>query len=978
MIVLAWAHAVFAQNVAATPAPESITVSEAVVTGSRIPQPDLTSASPLTQIDGAEIRAQGVMRIEDAINQLPQAFADQSSTVNGLPGTATVNLRGLGDERTLVLIDGKRLMPGDPTSGSVAPDLNFIPDALVDRIEIITGGASAVYGSDAIAGVVNFIMKRDFSGVKMDTQLGAYTHDNGQTGIQAVLAAQGQPEPPQSITDGLTHEVTVVAGVNSPDGWGNVTVYGGYRFAQAITEAKRDFSVCTLLANGPTSFCAGSTSSPPLGRFLVLDPTTFDLVGDLTLDPTGPSGALRPFDPGRDHYNFAPYQYFDRPDERYTAGVFAHYQIRPAIEVYVDGMFMYDDTVAEVAPSGLFSGTAFNIACSNPMLSASEVRSFCTDAHVPPGGSALIVIGRRDVEAGPRQNELTHEDYRVVAGVRGAVADWNYDVSMLVSAVAIGQSDEHDISVSRAAEALNVVRDAAGNPVCVSGAVGCAPYDIFRIGGVTQAALAYIDAPASATGGTDETIVSANLNGKLDRYGVRSPWARDGVGVALGAEYRREGLSYSPDPELASGDLAGYGFASPAVSGHFDVYEVYGEGRLPLAQDRGPLLHDLTLDGAARYSLYSTAGGAATYKAGVEWGPAPDLRLRASYNHAVRAPNVVDLFTPRKLSGGLDFDPCAGANPIVDQQNPFATPANCARTGVTPAQYGHIAPSSEGYNALEGGNPNLRPESADTVSLGFVLTPRAIPRLSLAVDYFDIRVNGVIGAIAPDLVIEQCLETGNPTLCGLIHRAPGTGSLWLTDNGYVSNLGENTASLETRGVDLDLNLRQALPSWRGRNLGSASLRLIGTYLMSYSTVSEPGAAAYDCAGYYGGACGDPVPRWRHMFRATWETPWNVDVSLAWRYVSQVTVSAASSNPILAMPFDPPDFRLSARSYIDLSLTWRVNGRVELRLGARNVFDVDPPIIAADFQAGVAASSNTYPGVYDALGRWVFIGLSARL
>ncbi len=966
-------------QVTTTPAPQSfITVGEIVVTGSRIPRPDRTGVSPLTQVAGAEIRSQGLMRIEDVLNQLPQVFVDQNSTVtNSATGTATVNLRDLGPERTLVLIDGKRLMPGDPTSGSVAPDHNFIPDALVERIDVVTGGQSAIYGSDAIAGVVNFIMKRNFSGVRMDAQAGIYDHDNGQTGIQAVQAAQGVAQAPRTVTDGLTYEVTVVAGVNAPDGKGNLSVYGGYRSTAAITEASRDFSACALTASGSNLFCEGSTRSTALGRFEVFDQTKgFAQVGDLTLDPTGPGNTLRPFDPERDGYNFGPHEYFQRPDERYTAGAFAHYQILPLVELYVDGMFMYDDTTAQLAPSGLF-GQPFTISCSNPMLSADEVKSFCTDANVPPGGDTVISIGRRNVEAGSRQYLLTHTDYRVVAGARGKIGDWSYDISAQVSAVDISQSDLRDISLTRAADAFNVVRDPSGALVCASGNPGCAPYNVFAIGGVTPAALAYIEAPGVASGGTDEAVVSANVTGELARYGVKSPWATNGVSVAVGAEYRREGLTYSPDAELASGDLASAGMSSPPVNGHFDVYEIYGEAHAPLVQDRGPLLHELSLDGSIRYSWYQNSGGAATYKAGLEWAPIRDLRLRASYNRAVRAPNVVELFTPQTFGSGLGHDPCAGTNPIVDQMDPFATQANCARTGVTAAEYGHIAPTDGGYNSLEGGNPNLRPEVASTVTLGAVIAPRMIPGLSLAVDFFDIRVNDVIAAFQADVTIEQCLQTGTPALCNLVHRAPGTGSLWIGNTGYVSDVLQNGALLETRGVDVDASYQHALPAWRGHSLGAAGLHLIGTYVLDRSTVTVPGSPAFDCAGYYGVACGDPQPHWRHTLRLTWETPWRVDLTAAWRYVGPVVVSAASPDSFLNMPFDAADGRLGARSYIDLSLAWRVNRRIELRAGVNNLFDVDPPIIGTDFQAGIATNANTYPGAYDALGRWLFIGLTAR-
>jgi iron complex outermembrane receptor protein len=975
-IAAIWAGAAMGDPTA--PTAPAASPPEVVVTGTRIPQPSLARVSPVIQIDGREIEASGLLRVEDAINQLPQAFADQNSTVtNSATGTATVNLRDLGPERTLVLIDGKRLLPGDPTSGSVAPDLNFIPDALVDHIDVVTGGASAVYGSDAVAGVVNFIMKRDFTGVVVDAEAGGFEHDNREAGIQSVLAQDGQPAPDGTVSGGYAGEITVAAGVEAPDGLGNLTVYGAYRQAAAVTEATRDFSACALAASGSGLACTGSQSSPATGRFLVLDPNSFNLVGDLTLDPTGPGNTLRPFDVDRDSYNYAPFDYFQRPDQRWSAGAFAHYQISPSIELYADGMFMYDDTVAQLAPSGLFANTPFSIACTNPMLSAAEVQAFCTNANVPAGGSALVVIGHRDVNAGGRQDLLTHEDYRIVGGVRGDVADWRYDVSAQFASVAVTQLDLQDVSLTRAADALDVV-SSGGKLVCASGNPACAPYDVFQLGAVTPAALDYIDTPGRATGGTSEAVVSANLSGKLGRPGLKSPWADEAVGVAVGAEWRRESLDYAPDAELATGDLASAGFAAPPVNGSFSVAEIYGEVRAPLVQRRGPLLQGLSVEGGYRYSWYANAGPAQTYKAGLDWAVDGGLRLRSSFNHAVRAPNVVELFTPNSISNvGLDFDPCAGTNPVVDEMNPFATEANCTRTGVTAAEYGHIAPSPAGYNALEGGNPDLRPEAADTWTVGLVFTPTALPAFALTIDYYDIRVSGVIATIDPDVTIQQCLQTGDPFLCSQIHREPGTGSLWLGSDGYIGNVFQNTASLSTHGIDVDARFRQPL-SAGGRDLGAATFHLVGTYLLGLSTVTEPGAAPYDCAGFYGLNCGDPAPRWRHVFRVGWETPWNLDVILSWRYVSSVIIAAASPNPVLALPFEPADYRLAARSYIDLSLTWRVSNHLELRAGVNNLFDVDPPIVGTDFQSGVAANGNTYAGIYDALGRWMFIGITARM
>lgn len=958
-----------------TPAQTSPTVQEVVVTGTHIASRSLTGVSPLVTVDKAEITAEGLPRLEDVITRLPQAYAGQNANVtNGATGTATVDLRQLGPERTLVLLDGKRLMPGDPTEGSIAPDLNFIPGALVDHIDIVTGGASAVYGSDAVAGVVNFILVKNFSGLRLDALAGGYDHTNGDATVQSIVAAQGDALPPGHVDDGLTWSLDLTAGVNSSDGKGNLTVYGGYRQAQAITEAARDYSACALVASGSTDLCQGSTRSPALGQFIVFDPSTFNQIAVLGLDPNGPGDTLRPFDDTRDAYNFAAYQYFQRPDVRWVGGGFAHYELAEAADVYLQGMFMDDRSTAQLAPSGLYGTTLTFLSCSNPLLSAAEVQAFCTDAGVPASGDAVLVIGKRNVEGGPRDYTLGHRDYRIVGGVKGDLGAWSYDVSAQYAAVQMSEGVVNDVSVSRAADALDVVETASGQIVCASGDLGCVPYDLFKIGGVTQAALDYISEPGFATGSTGETVVGATLTGRLGQYGLKSPWADDGFAVALGAEYRRESLAYSPDTELASGDLASSPEAEPAVSGAFHVYELYTELRAPLADDVAPWLHQLVAEAGVRYSRYSLAGSVWTYKFGGEVAPTPDVRLRAGFNHAVRAPNAVELFTPQTVAeDDVENDPCAGPNPLLNDQ--FATAANCARTGVTAAQYGNIAANPDGYNGLVGGNTRLKPENSDTVTAGVVLTPRALAGFTASVDYFDIRVNNVLGVIGGDLSLEQCLQTGAPFFCSLIHRDPTTGSLWLGPQGYVIDITQNTASLRAEGLDLQADYARTLPSLAGWAPGRLRLDLVGSYVLSHAEQTTPGAQGFDCAELYGPICGQPLPRWRHVLTTTWQTPWAVDVAATWRYVAPVTLDSTSSNPVLAQSYDQINARIGARSYFDLSLTWRVDPRLTLRAGANNIFDLDPPLVGF---AGVFGNGNTYPGLYDVLGRYLFVGLTARL
>ncbi len=345
-------------------------VSEVVVTGTRIPSPNLESVSPVTAVSAAEIKATGVTRVEDMINSLPQAFAAQGSALsNGSTGTATISLRGLGATRTQVLIDGRRLMPGTPNTlgGALAADINFIPSALIQRVDVLTGGASAVYGADAVGGVVNFIMMRNFEGVRIDAQYGLYQHDNGNDVASSVSAAASRaanPEffalPKDNVRDGEMSQVTMVLGVNSPDGKGNVTAYAGYRHVEPILQGNRDFSSCTLnsgAAFGPNS-CGGSGTAFPAR------------VGGFVTDITSSAQQFRPRVATRDVYNFGPSNYYQRPDDRYVLGAFGEYEITDWAKAYMDVMFMDDTSTYQIAPGGIFAGN-FSINCANPLLSAS-------------------------------------------------------------------------------------------------------------------------------------------------------------------------------------------------------------------------------------------------------------------------------------------------------------------------------------------------------------------------------------------------------------------------------------------------------------------------------------------------------------------------------------------------------------------------------------------------------------------------------
>ncbi|WP_205598286.1 TonB-dependent receptor [Caulobacter sp. 17J65-9] len=960
-------------------------VEEIVVTGSRIPRKNLTSVSPVTTLGQEEIELTGTTRIEDLVNQLPQAFANQGGSIsNDATGTATVDLRNLGPTRTLVLVDGRRLpggTPGGTSAEDIAPDLNQIPAQLVKRIEVVTGGASAVYGSDAVAGVVNFIMNDSFEGLQLDAQYDWYQHNN-DNGIQGLLRDSDVPVPGDR-SDGATTNLTGIMGIRSNDGRGSMQLYAGYRNVEAITQANRDFSSCALGTNdaGTAFTCAGSATSVP-GFFQPVDAATSLPVGDpLTID-SATGNTFRPFDFDTDLFNFQPLNFFQRPDTRYTFGGFGSYTVNDQAEVYAQLMFMDDHTQAQVAPSGLFI-SQFAVPCDNPLLSADQVAAMCTATGVvdtdplAPGnqGLAQVQIGRRNVEGGGRLDDLRHTSYRGVVGVRGDLnPDWNYDIYAQYGSVVFAENFRNDFSLSRSRRALDVVADPiTGAPVCRSVLDGsdpaCVPYNIFQTGGVTQAALDYLQVPGFQEGSTTQQVINASISGDLTALGVKFPWATGGVQVAFGTEYRYEAMDLKTDAAFTSGDLTGQGGPVIGVSGSFDVYDLFFEATVPIMEEQ-PWAQELSLDLGYRWSNYSTGINTDTYKIGPNWAPTQDFRLRASYQRAVRAPNVRELFATQAVGlFDMNSDPCAGATPTF-------TLAQCVNTGVTAAQYGLIADNPAGqFNALFGGTSNLGPESSDTWSAGIVFTPSFLPGLNGSIDWFDIDVDGVIGFVAPDLALRQCGLTGDAFFCDRINRGAG-GSLWVDPNGFVSAVNENLGSIKTSGVDVNVNYRFDLDTiWEG-GPGDVTINFVGTWLDKFEVEPVPGLGTYDCAGLYGPTCGAPLPEWRNKLWIVWNTPWNVDASLSWRYIGEVTLDGLDNNPLLNDPNAPTvDRKLDSQNYIDIAGSWDVEDNFTLRFGVNNLFDQDPPISSS---VGVGSGNgNTFPQVYDALGRHFFIGLTAN-
>jgi outer membrane receptor protein involved in Fe transport len=975
-----------ADAASASPAP---LVDMILVTGSRIPTISAIPANPITTLRGVEFDIRGTTRVEDLTNTLPQVFAAAgANTSNGATGTAEVSLRGLGASRTLVLVNGHRLQYGSPTSS--APDLNQIPGALVERIEVLTGGASATYGSDAIAGVVNFIMMTDFDGVRIDGQVSGYQHSNDNFGAQrALLNAFPAPGsdytiPEAGVFDGRGQDLTLIIGTSSEDGRGNVTIYAGYRTNDAILQADRDYSKCGYGGGDPVFFCAGSSTTPN-GRF-------FTNTGDYTLDENGPGNTLRPRTV-HDTFNYAPTNFYQRPDERFTLGAFGHYQVSEELELYSEAMFNDYQSDAQIAHSGTFFATS-RVNCDNPLLdtpgSGWLTALGCTAEDVAAGRDVSLVAGKRFIESGPRNDAIRLTSYRMLSGVRGSLSSsWDFDAYFQYGVTSNSHIVENYVVTKNVQNALLAVDDGAGGVQCrdvVARAEGCVPLNLFEIGGVDRRQLDYILRLAFRGGETGQYLGEIVISGELDAYGVRSPWADESPSIVFGAQWRKDKSAFKPDSLLESGLLADQVGPSPPISGEIENTDLFVETRLPLVSGM-EFVDQLTIHGYYRISDVSTAGSYSTWKIAGDWRIAPELRVRGGWQRSIRAPNVIELFTPQ--SGGTTVlpslandqgDPCAGDLVFTDEDSdgvddvgaPIRTLDECMRTGVSAAQYGAIIDNPAGeYNAVFGGNRDLDAEKSNTYTIGFVFASDdyAPGHLAFSADYFDISVEDFISTISPETMLNQCLETGDPYFCSSIHR-DASGTLWLTPSAFIVATNANTGLLSTSGVDVNLNWDFDLEEVGLGYAGGVEMDFVGTYVYDLKTRELPNNSIeeYDCAGYYAGRCGGPNPRWRHRMRATWRTPINIDATLTWRHFS--SVNRGDSVQGFAAARQDRDFALESRNYIDLQASYNVTENWNVRIGVNNLLDKDPPLTS---QTAGFANGNTFPQTYDAMGRFLFLG-----
>ena len=965
-------------------------VEEVIVTGSRIIDPNVISSSQIAVVDGQDIIDAGITRVEDFLNDMPQVSPGQSITnSNGSNGTATVNLRNLGCARTLVLLNGRRMVPGTTGGGSCA-DLNTIPTLLLKKVEVLTGGASSVYGSDAVAGVVNFVLDDEFVGFKAAYSHGFYNHENDNSKLQKLQKSYGYANAPSDVQTGDTGKFSMAFGGDIDGGKGHVSAFFEHTDTKPMLQGEFDISACAL--SGGTGRCGGSSTIPP-GRWA--DFGGYTSAGFTNIDPSVTRLDLKVegnnFVP-RDGqtYNYNPTNFFQRPDDRINMGFFGKYEITDNAEVYLDFTSMKSESNAQIAYSGTF-GNITHLPCYNGLLSAQQYKVACHDwigmggSHAPnfaTGAEALSYINgldaavaagtivdyraplyslKRNVEGNPRQGIQTYKSYNTTLGLRGDINDdWSYDIYYQNSDVNYANEYRNDLSVIAINRAVNVV-NVAGVPTCVAKLQGidanCVPYNLFQGGlpgdagiqGVIdggQTAQDYLAKSTFINGDGKQKILSGYVAGDT---GFTIPGAPSSVSLVVGFETKEFAADFRPDTATKMGDRSGSGGATLPIGGMYDVDEFFMEVGIPVT-------NDLSVDAGFRSAEYSTGSETDSTKIGAYWTVNDNVSLRASFQTAQRHASISELFSA--VSDGLvdlDNDPCS------IQQNgsaATATQAQCANTGLAASLYNtDLNSPADQYNIKGGGNPKVAPEESESITIGAVITPESIPGLTLTVDYFDITVEDGIGTVSAKTALDKCISTGTAQYCGLINRMPGTGSLWLS-GGYISqqltNIGEET----TTGVDVifDYDMDTAY--------GPLTIQGVTTMLDTADIIEIPGSKAISCAGNWGGSCGkNPQPEVSGKYKATLTTEYDMDLSLGLRYLGETT--DLNSNKI--------DF--DARTYVDVSAKYSATDNLMVTFGINNLFD-DEPGYTSD--AGTApGNGNTFPGYFDAFGQYIFLNLTLQ-
>ena len=968
--------AISAAALAATAAPTYAQDSDddvVVVTGSRIVKQDFISNSPVATVEAIQFERTGVINTEDLLNTLPQTVAGLTSTSNNPGnGTASIDLRGLGANRTLVLVNGRRAQPNG-AAGIV--DINTIPPALIENVEVLTGGASSVYGADAVSGVVNFILRDDFDGIQANIGYNATEQGDG---------------------DILNANLTI--GANSADGKGNATFSVGWTDRQAVLQGDREFSNVALFDNGAGDGLepGGSSGVPGTSIFAGFDfgepiPADADIGAgpNVGLGVFDADGTLRPFVLGgdvNDFYNYAPVNFLQLPQERFTLGGTARYEFNDHAEAYIEGRFAQNVVASQLAPTPIFqtpdNGTGnpgdppvgFSLD-GNPFINpaSQQIISDAIGDGIDTDGdgiddTASFLLRRRLVEVGPRFNNDTRNTFQLVTGVRGDlwIDNWGYDVSYSEGRTTNSNFQTGNVNRDRFDQALlladadgdgNVDLDANGNPSCADTAmngatIACAPLNLFGPGNISQDAAAFLETAVSTTDETIQRVLQANVNGDLGELSLTdSP-----IGFAIGAEYIENIFEFRPSQDVAASTIAGFNGAPP-VQGEYDVYSAYGEAQIPLLSGL-PFAERLTLDIAGRVSDFSTVGTEYNYKVGGEWAINDQIRLRGNFNTAVRAPNIGELFSPQGENFPGADDPCSASGAPAGGITPELSAA-CVATGVPLAAVGSplLDPAAGQIRSIVGGNPDLDVEEAETITFGAVFTPDFVEGLTVSVDYFDIQIDDSIALFGggTDNILNVCLtdtNVGGPgsAFCNAVNRrADGTID-------FVSNQAANVAFESLTGIDF-----AAQYGFEAGEIGDFNFNYLGTVTFESEFQAFEGDTIFDCAGLFGNNCGEPDPEYRHRLSGAWlKDSWTTQI--VWQLLGSVDDGGILDDPVTTQFVDS----IGTTHYFDVSVSKSFGDNLTLTVGSNNVLDEDPPIIGDNDE-----QANTFPSTYDPFGRSFF-------
>ena len=943
-------HAAYAQDTQPTQ------MQRVEVTGSRIASPNAESPSPLQVITSAEIAASGVNNLQDLLLQNPTLGSPTYSRTNTAfltsgAGVATVDLRNLGTARTLVLVNGRRFVSGVP--GSSAVDLNAIPTDFIERVELLTGGASAAYGSDAVAGVVNIITKRNFDGLLIDAQGGE--------------SSKGDSEKRKlSITFGNSNENGFLMGHLgfTRDG----QVWSRDRKASAIDQSSK----MTVETGDPADAFVATvptySSYAPQGRFTYKGAKGS---GSYTYDA---NGNPIPFVSSVSGFNRSYYRSIAVPVDRFVMAANGERKLDEHNTAFMETTYVSTRSGSVIEPFALSSSNIFSngqvpagTLVNGAVVKNPLVPQYLYDriSDTDKDGIPDYSFTRRLTEVGTRSNSVDRDTFRLATGVKGdftAWSNWNYEAFVAYGQTKEAQQSSGQVNVLNFRNALSAITDPTGKIVCADAnarSQGCVPINIFGFNSISPEALAYVNAPGSLTTRTTQKLAGGHIDSELFDLPAGP------LGVAAGVEFRKEYSESTPDALTQAGLNAGN--ATPPTKGEFSVREAFVEAHIPLLKGL-PFVKELSLPLAFRHGDYSSVGSTNSWNAGFEWTVVDDVKLRGTRSLSTRAPDINELYQApsQTFPTGLT-DPCTGVT--ASSQGVYdarcrADPgvaANIAANG----KFTTTLADQQGVSGYNRGNPNLQAEKGRSTTFGVVWTPRSISmlkRFTFTADYFDIKIADAIVGTPRQFALTGCYNGTNPALCNFITR-------WPTPNGsssagalrYIDSADTNSGGVGTEGIDLTA-------SWNDMvGPGRLSTRLAYTYVKEGYTVPLPGADRDPFAGEIGAA--KNKANWSVGYR--WK---DLNANVTFDYIGR---SSLDDQFLAGYDLPAHSLQVGSRTYTNLQLSYQVMKRTELYFGVDNAFDTKaPPIISG--LPGDVTGTETDGGTYDPIGRRWYVGLRVKL